>query len=105
MNPPSTAIKTSAVPVQSTRVSHPERSPIFQAVETAVHAVEAAEHAFVGALRDEVDTLFHELHHHDHPNVSNVVSTSTVSSQPRSRRNQATPFKVQSQYPYGWGMP
>ena len=83
----------------------------------------AVEHAFVDAVRDEVDTLFHD-DSHDHVNHhrQEVHFTSITSSPPSfgnirpnrrrthtSRMTHSTSAEaldpMESQYPYGYGLP
>ena len=78
-------------------------SSLFQSIDKVEKAVI---HAAVDAVRDEVDTLFHE--NHDHSDPAKVIRKSQKIAKTRCKTVSASPeeHNTLTKYPYshGWGI-
>lgn len=76
-----------------------------------LHSVEVAEKAFVDAVRDEVDVLFHDKDHEHHQTMEKAkevkpVSTKTVIKKHDGKTEELDDLDMFTinHYPYGWGL-
>jgi hypothetical protein len=87
-----------------------EARPVSSSI---VHGVEVVEKAFVDAIRDEVDVLFHDPHFDHaklHENVEVQISpkvqhTKIVHVESKSRGDMSDlEYFTLNHFPYGWGI-